>query len=232
MKAPARLVLATSLAATTFLLTAATAAPRTESDPASLQTLVDQAQPGDRLEIPAGIYGGPLLVDKSITLEGVGLPVIDGGGDGTVVTLAAPGIVFRGFEVRGSGIEPNHNDAGIKLEAPDIIVAENRLRDVLVGIFVAAADRAVVSGNDVSGKVDFDQGRKGDGIRVWYSQDVAVEGNHVHDVRDVVYKPLRVSRPLDEQRRITDRVVGVAIAAPIREVRRDPTVMGKGTNHW
>jgi nitrous oxidase accessory protein len=187
MRTPAPYWIGAALGGAAFLLTlGAAAAAKPEREPLALQALVDQARPGDRLEIPAGHYAGPLIVDKPLTLEGIGLPVIDGGGQGTVVTLAAPGIVFRGFEVRGSGSSPNHNDAGVKLEAPDITVEGNRLRDVLVGIFVASSDRAVLHGNDVSGKAGLDQGRKGDGIRVWYSQDVAVEDNLVHDVRDVV----------------------------------------------
>jgi nitrous oxidase accessory protein len=178
-----RLLLLAGLAALAAVTLPALAASR---PPLSLQDLVDQARPGDRLEVPAGHYAGPVVVDKPLTLEGVGTPVVDGGGLGTVVTLSAPGIVFRGFEVRGSGVSPDLNDAGIKVEAADVTVAENRLRDVLVGVFVAAADRAVVHGNDISGKDELDQPRKGDGIRVWYSQDAVVEDNLVHDVRDVV----------------------------------------------
>ena len=144
------------------------------------------ARDGDAIEVRGGKYAGPLVVSKSVTLEGVDWPVIDGGGQGTVVTLAAPGIVFRGFEVRGSGVEPDRDHAGITLSAPRIRVENNRLTDVLFGIFVAQADDAIVRGNDITGKPEYDEGRKGDGIRLWYSQRVTVERNHVHEARDVV----------------------------------------------
>ncbi|MEK6575560.1 MAG: right-handed parallel beta-helix repeat-containing protein, partial [Chloroflexota bacterium] len=43
-----------------------------------------------------------------------------------------------------------------------------------------------VRGNDISSKPEYESGRKGDGIRLWYSKNVTVENNHVHEARDVV----------------------------------------------
>ena len=152
----------------------------------SIQAALADARDGQVIEVRAGRYAGPLIVDKSVSLEGVDFPVVDGGGQGTVVQLAAPDIVFRGFEVRGSGVEPDRNDSGVRMSGPRIVVENNRLRDVLVGVFVDQADDSVVRGNDVTSKEEYELGRKGDAIRVWYSQRVTVENNHVHDARDVV----------------------------------------------
>ncbi|MEW5985519.1 MAG: nitrous oxide reductase family maturation protein NosD [Chloroflexota bacterium] len=152
----------------------------------TIQAALDEAQDGDTIEVRGGRYAGPLVVEKSVTLQGVDWPVIDGGGRGTVVTLAAPGVIFRGFEVRGSGVEPDRDHAGITLTAPQITVEGNRLRDVLFGIFVAQADDAQVRGNDISSKDDYETGRRGDAIRLWYSVRAIIENNHVHDARDVV----------------------------------------------
>jgi nitrous oxidase accessory protein len=152
----------------------------------SIQSALSAADDGDTIEVRGGTYLGPLVVDKSVRIEGVDWPVIDGGGQGTVVTLAAPEIVFRGFEVRGSGTEPDRDHAGITLTAPRVVVENNRLRDVLFGIFVAQADEAIVRGNDVTSKTEYEIGRKGDGIRLWYSQGAIVETNHIHAARDVV----------------------------------------------
>ncbi|HJW83540.1 MAG TPA: nitrous oxide reductase family maturation protein NosD, partial [Anaerolineae bacterium] len=151
--------------------------------------LID-AREGDTIEVRGGAYAGPLVVDKPVRLEGAPMdgqwPVIDGGGQGTVVTLAAPGIVFRGFEVRGSGAEPDRDHAGITLSASRITVENNRLRDVLFGVFVAQADDAVIRGNDITSKAELDEGRRGDAIRIWYSQRATVERNTAYAARDVV----------------------------------------------
>lgn len=152
----------------------------------TIEAALSAAQDGDTIEVRGGTHPGPLVVEKSVTLNGLGWPVVDGGGQGTVVTLAAPGAVFRGFEVRGSGVQPDQDHAGITLTAPGIVVEGNRLRDVLFGIFVAQAADSVVRGNDIGGKVGLDLARKGDGIRLWYSPRVTVAANHVHDSRDLV----------------------------------------------
>ncbi len=152
----------------------------------TITSALSDAQSGDVIEVRRGAYPGPLVVDKSVSLVGVDWPVIDAGGQGTVVTLAAPDITFSGFEVRGSGSEPDRDHAGITLTAPRIAVDNNRLRDVLFGIFVAQADDAVLRGNDITSKPEYAEGRKGDGLRLWYSQRVTVENNHIHEARDVV----------------------------------------------
>lgn len=152
----------------------------------TIQAALADARDGDVIEVRPGTYRGPLVVDKTVTLEGVDWPVVDSGEQGTVVTLNAPGAVFRGFEVRGSGVEPDQDHAGITLTAPGILVENNRLRDVLFGIFVAQADGSIVRGNDITSKEQYDEGRKGDGIRLWYTPRTIVEGNHVHGARDVV----------------------------------------------
>ncbi len=152
----------------------------------AIEAALAAAQDGDVIEVQGGTYTGPLVVDKAVTLEGIDWPLIDGGDTGTVVTLAAPNSAIIGFDIRGSGVEPDRDHAGITLMAAHTRAENNRLSDVLFGIFVARADHAVVRGNEITGKQEYDVGRKGDGIRLWYSQHVLVEDNLVYGVRDVV----------------------------------------------
>jgi nitrous oxidase accessory protein len=195
---PRRLACLALLAATLLAGTGAAASAPAQSGSAqiivgpggeytALAEALAAARPGDTIQVRGGTHPGPIVVTTpDLILEGVDWPILDGGGDGTVVTLAAPGITLRGFEVRGSGSQPDQNHGGITLSAPNILVENNRLRDVLFGIFVAQADGAVVRGNDVTGKAEYDLGRKGDGIRLWYSRSATIEGNTVHETRDVV----------------------------------------------
>lgn len=148
------------------------------------------AQSGDTIEVHGGLHPA-LVVDKPVHLIGIDWPVLDGEGKGTVVLLAAPDIHFQGFLVRGSGSEPDRSHAGISVTAPRVTVAHNRLEEVLFGVYLAEADDAVVRGNEITGKGAYDLGRKGDGIRLWYSARVVVEQNIVYETRDVVvwYSP-------------------------------------------
>jgi nitrous oxidase accessory protein len=152
----------------------------------TIEAALAAAEDGEVIEVRGGRYAGPLVVEKSVTLAGVGRPVVENNDSGTVVTLAVPGIVMRGFMVRGSGTQPDRDHAGITLTAANITVEDNVLEDVLFGIFVSQANDAVVRNNTITSKTEFETGRKGDAIRLWYSENVLVEGNHVYDARDVI----------------------------------------------
>ncbi len=152
---------------------------------ATIQAAVDQAADGDTVLVRPGRYEGPLTVRTRITLEGQDGAILDGGGRGTVVTLAAPGIVMRGFAVRGSGDILSAEHTGILASAPGIIIEGNRLDDVLFGISLRRAPHSVVRDNVLHGK-PLPVARRGDAIRVWFSDDVAIERNRVLDGRDAV----------------------------------------------
>ncbi len=144
------------------------------------------AQPGDTIVIPPGIYAGPLVVDvPGLTLEGQEGAIIDGGGLGDVFTVNAPDVTVRGLTIRNSGDSLDREHAGITGLAPRLTIENNRLENVLFGIYLKEAPDSVIRGNRVTG-MDLDIGRRGDGIRVWQSPGALLEGNYVFDVRDVV----------------------------------------------
>lgn len=152
----------------------------------TIQAALDQAVDGDTIEVRGGQYTAPLVVEKSVSLIGIDTPVIDGGGAGTVVTLAAPDILFSGFSVRGSGSDPDRDHAGITVKANHVVVQGNTISDVLFGVFVSQSDDVIVRGNNITSKAEFDLGRKGDAVRLWYSQRAIIEDNEVHHARDLV----------------------------------------------
>lgn len=166
-----------------WLLVAALSALPTQRD-GSIAAAVGAASPGDTIRIGPGVYREHLIVDVPVVLIGEGRPVIDGGGVGTVVELRAPA-VLAGFTIRGSGRFLDQEDAGVLVAADSCEVVDNRLEDVLFGIYLKESHGSRVSGNRVVGK-DRPLGSRGDGIRLWASDGARVEGNVVHRTRDVV----------------------------------------------
>lgn len=152
----------------------------------TIQAALDAAHDGDNIEVHRGTYQGPLVVNKSVTLDGIDYPVIDNGGEGTVVTLNAPNIVFRGFELRGSGGEYDRDHSGITISAPRVVAENNRIHEALFGIFVAKASDVIIRNNDITSKAELEISLKGDAIRLWYSPRVIIEGNYIHQSRDIV----------------------------------------------
>ncbi len=156
-----------------------------QSQPFDLQAAIAAAQPGDTIQVPPGTYAGPLLIDKPVTLEGQGMPVIDSGGQGDVVTISAPDVTLRGFVIRNSGTSLDHENAGITGTGARVTIENNRLEDVLFGIYLKDAPGSIVRNNTVHGK-DLEMGVRGDGLRLWYCADSLLEGNHVADSRDMI----------------------------------------------
>jgi nitrous oxidase accessory protein len=147
---------------------------------------MERAATGDRLVVDGGVHQGPLLVDRTLELVGRNRPVIEGAGRGTVVTITAPRALLTGFVVRGSGSSLDEENSGISLDgSADSRIADNRLEDVLFGIYLRDSSGAEISGNEIVGK-GLELPRRGDAIRVWYSDDVVVEDNRVTGARDVV----------------------------------------------
>lgn len=169
-----------------FLLTLPACAAAAQGGSFDLPAALAAAQPGDMIVVPPGVYVGPLLVNvPGLTLEGQGQAVIDGGGQGSVVSITAPDVTLRGFQIRNSGTSLDREHAGVTGTAPRLTIEDNRLEDVLFGIYLKNAPGSTVRNNTVRGK-DLEMGVRGDGLRLWYCADSLLEGNHVTDSRDMI----------------------------------------------
>ncbi len=161
--------------------------------PADLTPIVDgtiaarirDAAPGSTVEVGPGIHHERLLIAKPLRLVGARGAVIDGGGVGDVIVVTAPGVEIRGLEIRNTGIDLDREHCAVRLLAPRATVVDNVLEDVLFGIDLKEASDSVVRGNRIGGK-DLDIARRGDGLRLWRSDGVVVEGNELHGGRDAI----------------------------------------------
>lgn len=147
---------------------------------------INAASPGDTISVGAGTYRERLVIEKTLRLIGVGNPVIDGGGSGTVVEIKAPGCVLKGFTVTGSGSHLSNEDTGILVDsATGTVIEENTLKDVLFGIYIKNSSDSVIRGNTLRGK-EVEMHERGDGIRLWYSSGTKVLDNRISVIRDMV----------------------------------------------
>jgi nitrous oxidase accessory protein len=151
----------------------------------SIAGALARASNGDTILVRGGVHRGPIVVNKSVKLVGEGRPVLDGGGRGTVVKLEAPGCRLRGFAIRSSGDLLDREDVGVLATAADVVIEDNMFEDVLFGIYLRQATRGTVRGNRLRGK-DLPVARRGDLIRLWYSNGATIESNTTEGGRDVV----------------------------------------------
>ena len=155
-------------------------------DAVDLQALIDATPPGGTIVLDADRYIGGVVIDKPITLTGVGWPIVDGGGDGTVIEVTAPDVTIEGLVITGSGITLDREDAGLSVTGARAVIRNNRFEDVLFGAFLRSAPDSVLADNVFGGKDVFIANR-GDGIRLWESERSVVENNIVRGGRDTVF---------------------------------------------
>ncbi len=149
------------------------------------QELVDKAPEGSVLKVPAGHYSGPVHVRKRLTIEGEGEVVIDGGDKGTVFVLETNEATLRNLTITGSGDSHDADDTCLNIRGHGNLVEKLNIADCLFGIDLKQADHNIVRNNKVRSK-DAELGVRGDGIRLWYSNDNLIENNLVTDTRDMV----------------------------------------------
>lgn len=157
-------------------------------DAPSVQAAVDAAAPGDVVEVPEGVWPGPVRLDRTLTLRGRG-GVVQGSGQGHVVVVAAPGVVVEDLRVQGSGRDLMTTDACLYVETPgrDAVLRDNTLRDCLWGVWVHAAPGVRLEGNDVEGLPGEHDSRRGNGLHLFDVTGGAVVGNTVRHARDGLY---------------------------------------------
>lgn len=152
----------------------------------TLQERIDRAAPGEVLVLPAGTYREHLTVAKPLTLEGGGRVVVDGERNGTIVTIQGAAVTIRGVTFRGSGDSFVSEDSAVKMENADGCVIEDcRLEDVLFGLYIAKSSRCFFRRLFIGGK-DLPMPRRGDGVRLWYSDDTTLEAIEMADSRDFI----------------------------------------------
>lgn len=152
----------------------------------ALQALIDAAPRGSTVTVPAGTYEGAITIRGPLTVAGEGMPVIDGGGAGSVVTIEGDGVVLRGFVIRNSGRTVTEEAAGIKASGNRHRLEDNDLRDVYFGIHVTGGADHVIERNVVA-PGEHRGARPGHGISVWNTTGSRIARNTIRDARDGVY---------------------------------------------
>ena len=148
--------------------------------------LIKDAAPGDTILVPPGIYEGNLRITKPIVLDGQDGATFDGLGKGSVVELTVANITLRNLTIRGSGSTVDHEPSGIRVLDGPVLIENNHLEDIYFGIDLRQSPDSIIRNNTIVGK-ELELGRRGDGIRLWWSHGCIVEDNQVRELRDMVF---------------------------------------------
>ena len=152
-----------------------------------LQNVINKAKEGSKIELPKGIFTGNIVIDKPLMIVGQGKKtVIKGEGKGTVVKIRSSNVILKNVTIINSGKEHERVDAGISIKDAKFCEVSNCIiKDCLFGIDLQNVHNSKIIGNFITSK-PFSLGIRGDGVRLWYSNDNVLKKNHLYKSRDFV----------------------------------------------
>ena len=175
-----------------------------------LQSRIASAAAGSIIEVPAGSYRGPFVIDKPLRLHGARNAKLEGDGQTHVVEVRAPGVELAGFVIRHSGADLARDHAGVFVTGANAIVRDNTIVDCLHGIYVKGANGVRLLHNTIRGRAqsetigdpvlggvklrpeelcssEIEQNQRGNGIHVWKSERLEIADNDIRGTRDGIY---------------------------------------------
>ena len=155
----------------------------------TLGEVASQAVEGAALQLKEGVHEGRVVIDKPLTIRGVDGTVIQGDGEGTVITIDAPDVAISGVTITGSGLLLETMDAGVLIttEGDRARIEDSRLVDNLIGVNVKGPDDAVIRGNEIVGRQDLRRNERGNGVHLWNTPGSIVENNRFRHGRDGIF---------------------------------------------
>ncbi len=152
-----------------------------------LQDAIDRAPVGSIIKLPPGVYKGKIVINKPLSIIGQGAGVIiDGEGEGTVIRTKGSFITLKNLTIINSGERHDKLDAAISMvEGKQCEISHCVIKDTLFGIDMQMVSNSIISHNSITSK-DLDLGLRGDGLRLWYSNDNIVTKNTLVRSRDMV----------------------------------------------
>lgn len=155
---------------------------------ATLTEALEAVTDGGRVIVHPGLYAEPtLVVERPVEIVGEGWPVLDGEGEREILRIQSDGVTVRGLILRNVGVSYVEDRAAIRVEeSADCVVAENRIENAFFGIYLAQSQACRIEGNEILGQA-VRETASGNGIHLWYSKDIVIQGNLVANHRDGIY---------------------------------------------
>ena len=152
-----------------------------------LQKVIDRASAGSKIELPEGVFEGNIVINKPLMIVGQGeKTVIKGRGEGTVIKIRSSNVIIENVTITDSGSRHEDVDAAISIKDAKFCRIKNCIiKNCLFGIDLQNVKNSVIENNYITSK-DLSLGLRGDGIRLWYSNDNILRKNRLYKSRDFV----------------------------------------------
>ena len=155
------------------------------ADFTGIQDAINNSRDGDTILVHSGVYNEKVVVNKSVTLKGIGYPVVAAGGEeatlclptNDVITLTADGITLVGFNAtKSSNGWSGRAGNGIEVRSDNNTITGNNVYNNNHGIHLISSSNNTITGNTVSNNWD--------GFELHNSNNNTITGNSVSNGYD------------------------------------------------
>ncbi len=155
----------------------------------TISKAVSASKNGDSILVESGIYKeGNINIDKSLTLIGIGRPVLDGEMKYEILSFRANRIVLKGFKIINSGEDEIKNIGAIRLYNSHFSIIENNIfENNYFGIYIQRGFRCLIQNNKITSNRSTSEERTGDGIHAWVSEEIWIKNNYIEGHKDGIY---------------------------------------------
>src|ERR1035437_1443573 len=118
----------------------------------TIQSALNKAHASDTILVSSGIYFEKnIIINKTITLIGENLPVLDGEGKYEIISIKSSNVIFSGFKIQHSGYGTLDDLAGIKIyDSNNVTISNNVLDDNFFGIYVQFGKKCIIKNNHIT----------------------------------------------------------------------------------
>lgn len=154
----------------------------------TLKKAIAQAKDFDTIVIKPGTYKEyDINVNKPLSIIGEKYPVIDGELKGEIITITSDNVTVDGLFIINVGTSYTEDYAAIRVKNSKNFLIQNLvLEKLFFGIYIEKSKDGKVFHNKIIGDA-VEEYNSGNGIQLWYSNNVEIEYNFVQHVRDGIY---------------------------------------------
>ncbi len=150
-----------------------------------LQEAISHSKPYSTIRLSDGVYLGSIVINKPITIIGLGDgAVIDGEGNGTIITINSSGVTLKNLTIQNSGSRIDNLDSAITLNnVKNITIESCALLDALYGIDMNIVKNSKILDNYITSK-DFDIELRGNALKLYYASNNIITNNVINNSKD------------------------------------------------
>ena len=133
------------------------------------------------------IYKERLVIQKPITLKGVGTPIIDGGQRGDVIKVNADNVTIEGLQIQNSARSSQVDYCGVHVKDAQFVTVRNCVfRKNQFSVMFQNCKNGLIANNNISSNITYNP-IMGNAVHCWKSDNMHITGNNIGHNRDGIY---------------------------------------------